>query len=416
MDIVRKLTAVSQHAGAANAAPGDVSKAGLNTLLSGAGADINGILGTLTSDVNPAVLAAPVVSADAPAALTGKDKTVGPDGGLLGLSAGLPDVDSITPGAQVDPSQVQYDPSTGHYVDKTTGNVIDPKTGLPMLPGSDDDSPTGQFPVKTGQFPVNTGPAGAPPPDNSAAPTGPVPRHVIDAAAPAPNYGGGYSPPPVYSDPTPTGPVHVPPPHAPQGTTVQSAAAPVYSPAGARGAHVPAAIYRWRGQLLDAAGRGQLAQHRLGAGTECAAAGDAGDPRDRAAGLRSAGRSRGSGAARGDPAWRSRWCCSGRSCGRRACCRGFGRRRRWGCRRWCCRWSARCRPVRRWCWLCAAARKRRRGRCRREHDAASRRRRRRLHRRPSRRGRGRDEACGEEADRRARAVPGLHVPYRAHAQ
>ncbi|MEV6607538.1 glycohydrolase toxin TNT-related protein [Kutzneria sp. NPDC051319] len=230
VDIVRKLTAVSQHAGAANAAPGDVSKAGLNTLLSGAGADINGILGTLTSDVNPAVLAAPVVSADAPAALTGKDKTVGPDGGLLGLSAGLPDVDSITPGVQVDPSQVQYDPSTGHYVDKTTGNVIDPKTGLPMLPGSADDSPTGQFPIKTGQFPVNTGPAGAPPPDNSAAPTGPVPRHVIDAATPAPNYGGGYSPPPVYSDPTPTGPVHVPPPHTPQGTTVQSAAAPVYSP------------------------------------------------------------------------------------------------------------------------------------------------------------------------------------------
>jgi hypothetical protein len=225
VEIVRKLTAVSQHAGAANAAPGDVSKAGLNTLLSGAGADINGILGTLTSDVNPAALATPTVTADAPSGFGGTDKMVGNDGGLLGLSAGLPDVDSLPPAVSTDPSQLRFDPATGQYVDKTTGAVIDPKTGLPTLPGTSDDGPTGKFPVATG-------PAGAPPVDNSAAPTGPVPRQVIDSAAP-PNYsspsnhGGGYSPP-VYSDPTPTGPVHVAP-HVPQSTTVQSAAS-VYTP------------------------------------------------------------------------------------------------------------------------------------------------------------------------------------------
>ncbi|HEY0494901.1 MAG TPA: glycohydrolase toxin TNT-related protein [Kutzneria sp.] len=220
VEIVRKLTAVSQHAGAANATPGDLSKAGLNTLLSGAGADISDILGTLTSDVNPAALATPTVSADAPLGFDGTDKLVGKDGGLLGLSAGLPNVDSLPPGVSTDPSQLRYDPATGQYVDKTTGAVIDPKTGLPTLPGSSDDAPTGQFPVATG-------PAGAPPLDNSAVPTGPVPRQVIDSATP-PNYGGGYSPPPVYSDPTPTGPVHVAP-HVPQSTTVQSAA-PVYTP------------------------------------------------------------------------------------------------------------------------------------------------------------------------------------------
>ena len=226
VEIVRKLTAVSQHAGAANATPGDLPKAGLNTLLSGAGADINGILGTLTSDVNPAVLATPTVTADAPSGFGGTDKLVGKNGGLLGLSDGLPDVDLLPPGVQADPSQLRFDPATGQYVDKTTGAVIDPKTGLPTLPGAADDAPTGQFPVATG-------PAGAPPVDNSAAPTGPVPRQVIDAAAPPnysppPGHGGGYSPPPVYSDPTPTGPVHVAP-HVPQSTTVQSAA-PVYTP------------------------------------------------------------------------------------------------------------------------------------------------------------------------------------------
>ncbi|MBB5893509.1 glycohydrolase toxin TNT-related protein [Kutzneria kofuensis] len=230
VEIVRKLTAVSQHAGAANATPGDLPKAGLNTLLSGAGADINGILGDLTTAVNPAVLTAPAVSADTPAAFDKTSQAVGPDGGLLGLSTGLPDVDAMTTGATTDPSQVRYDPATGQYVDKTTGNVIDPKTGLPTLPGSADDAPTGQFPID-GTHPGAAGSHAAPPPDNSAEPTGPVPRQVVDAATP-PSYGhqggGGYTPPP-YSDPTPTGPVHVAPPHVPQSTTVQSAA-PVYTP------------------------------------------------------------------------------------------------------------------------------------------------------------------------------------------
>jgi Tuberculosis necrotizing toxin len=240
VEIVRKLTAVSQHAGAANAVPGDVSKAGLNTLLSGAGADINGILGTLTSDVNPVALATPTVTVDAPSGFGRTDELVGKDGGLLGLSAGLPDVASLPAGVSTDPSQLRFDPATGQYVDKTTGAVIDPKTGLPTLPGSADDAPTGRFPMGTGptgqlpvatgpagQFPGASGPAGAPPVDHSAAPTGPVPRQVIDSAAP-PSHGGGYSPPPIYSDPTPTGPVHVAP-HVPQSTTVQSAA-PVYTP------------------------------------------------------------------------------------------------------------------------------------------------------------------------------------------
>ncbi|GAA3434451.1 hypothetical protein [Kutzneria kofuensis] len=119
VEIVRKLTAVSQHAGAANATPGDLPKAGLNTLLSGAGADINGILGDLTTAVNPAVLTAPAVSADTPAAFDKTSQAVGPDGGLLGLSTGLPDVDAMTTGATTDPSQVRYDPATGQYVDKT---------------------------------------------------------------------------------------------------------------------------------------------------------------------------------------------------------------------------------------------------------------------------------------------------------
>jgi hypothetical protein len=233
VEIVRKLTAVSQHAGAANATPGELSKAGLGTMLSGAGADINGILGDLTTAVNPSTLTTPTVSTDAPATLDGSGHVVGPNGGLLGLSTGLPDVDGLMS------PQTQVDPATGQYVDKTTGEVLDPKTGLPILPVSGanplggplgDDSPTGQFPVH---------PAGPAPLDNSAAPTGPVPRQVIAAASPPPDYGshggyqgggGGYSPPaPVYSDPTPTGPVHVAP-HVPQSTTVQSAAAPVYTP------------------------------------------------------------------------------------------------------------------------------------------------------------------------------------------
>jgi hypothetical protein len=230
VEIVRKLTAVSQQAGAAGATPGDLSKAGLPTLLSGAGADINGILGDLTGAVNPSTLAAPTVTADAPADLS--YQASGKKGGLLGLSSGLPTVDGLMATPGVDPKQFQVDPATGQYVDKSTGQVVDPKTGLPVLPGMADDSPTGQFPVG------GPHPAGAPavvPVDNSAAPTGPVPRHVVDAATP--NYGGGYSgggggggytPSPVYSDPTPTGPVHVAP-HVPQSTTVQSAA-PVYTP------------------------------------------------------------------------------------------------------------------------------------------------------------------------------------------
>ena len=228
VDIVRKLTAVSQHTGAANAAPGDLSKAGVKTLLSGANADINGILGDLTGAVNPSTLATPTVTADAPAALTGSRPVAGTNGGLLGLSAGLPDVDGLMPG-----SQPRIDPLTGQYVDKTTGTVIDPKTGLPMLPGPDPyggDSPTGQFPIG------GTQPAGAAP--SADAPTGPVPQHVINAAAPS-GYGtqggGGYSPPPVYSDPTPTGPVQV----VPRSTTVQSAAAAVYTPPPAAPVYQP---------------------------------------------------------------------------------------------------------------------------------------------------------------------------------
>ncbi|MFC0439099.1 glycohydrolase toxin TNT-related protein [Kutzneria buriramensis] len=230
VEIVRKLTAVSQQAGAAGATPGDLSKAGLPTLLSGAGADINGILGDLTGAVNPSTLATPTVTADTPADLS--YQATGKNGGLLGLSSGLPTVDGLMSTPGVDPTRFQVDPATGQYVDKTTGQVIDPKTGLPVLPVMGADAPTGQFPVG------GPHPAGAPPVvplDNSAAPTGPVPRHVVDAATP-PDYGGGYSggggggytPSPVYSDPTPTGPVHVAP-HVPQSTTVQSAA-PVYSP------------------------------------------------------------------------------------------------------------------------------------------------------------------------------------------
>jgi len=234
VQIVRKLTAVSQQSGAANATPGNLSKAGLGTLLSGAGADINGILGDLTGAVNPSTLTTPTVTADAPAAFDGNHQVGGPNGGLLGLSTGLPDTDNLMSGPS---PQFELDPATGQYVDKMTGQVVDPKTGLPVLPGSrdnnpgslGDDSPTGQFPVD------GTHPAGAAP--GADAPTGPVPQHVINAAAP-PDHGpqggygggggGGYSPPPVYSDPTPTGPVHVPP-HVPQSTTVQSAA-PVYTP------------------------------------------------------------------------------------------------------------------------------------------------------------------------------------------
>jgi Tuberculosis necrotizing toxin len=193
VEIVRELTALSQHSDAVDATQSDLAKSQLGMLTLGASNDINCILSDLTGAVNPRALQVPEVSADGQTVVNA-DGTVTTDLRRATAMNGQP---TTQPGQQP-----------------------------PLLPGIT-------------------------PPDNSADVTGPVPRHVIAAAQPQRHYyqdtppppvhnsgGGGYSAPqPSYSDPSPpTGPIHVPQAHVPQSTTVESAApppvvsAPVHNP------------------------------------------------------------------------------------------------------------------------------------------------------------------------------------------
>ncbi|GAA0597291.1 hypothetical protein GCM10010174_10870 [Kutzneria viridogrisea] len=228
---------------------GGTAKASDDHLLSGAALDINGILGDLTESVNLKGQSVQVDPAH-PATTDGPLDVHGPKGGLLGLAAGLPGVDDLlTPqDGEHKATDPVWDPELKQYVDPVTKQPLSPTTAaqgtdpagaspVPGLPGA----------VPGGVVPEVTKTVGLPDPaavvhpavDNSAEVTGPVPRHVVNAASggapshvdpptgPIPvQHGGGYAKP-DYGDPNPpTGPIHLPV----QGTSVQAAAAPVLPP------------------------------------------------------------------------------------------------------------------------------------------------------------------------------------------